>query len=130
MITGSTVSVRLGPATGPIRMEINRILENAQRGTDVMRLLSAYTLLVPPSRGYIYIYELENIDFGDTDVDVERFFQRALYLSGFFNTILFVRTNKPMRIRFYDSGMIDTRKGYGPVYQLLLSEELSNLFQC
>ena len=128
MITGSTVSARLGPATGPIRMEIDRILENAQRGTDVMRLLSAYTLLVPPSRGYIY--ELDNIDFGDTDVDVERLFQRALYLSGFFSTIVFGRANEPMTIRFYYSGMVDTRKGYSPVYQLLLSEELSNLFQC
>ena len=61
--------------------------------------------MVPPARGYIT--EMENIDFGDGAVDAERLFQRAVYLTGFTNRIVFVPADEPGMVRFYYTGVVD-----------------------
>ena len=99
--------------TDAIRIQIDRILADPATGLPVVQYLQLMMPMVPPARGSIT--EMENIDFGDGAVDAERLFQRAVYLTGFTNRIVFVPADEPGTVRFYYSGVIGNLKGYGPV---------------
>ena len=81
-----------------------------------MQYLQLMMPMVPPTRGSIT--EVEIIEFGDKAVDAERLFQRAMYLTGFTNRIVFVPADEPGTVRFYYTGVIDNLEGYGPVRQM------------